>query len=36
MIAYDLSRPWQTTHAVYWYNLHIVIVHEERELENSR
>ncbi len=26
----DLSRPTQTEHGVYWYNLHLVLVHEER------
>jgi hypothetical protein len=29
----DLSQPRQTSHAVHWYNLHIVIVHEERYME---
>jgi REP element-mobilizing transposase RayT len=26
----DLSRPRSTSHAVYWYNLHIVLVHQAR------
>ena len=26
----DLSRPRQGDHAIYWYNLHIVLVHAER------
>lgn len=26
----DLSRPRGTAHAIYWYNLHVVLVHQER------
>src|SRR5438445_9278950 len=26
----DLSRPRTTAHAIYWYNLHVVLVHRER------
>jgi REP element-mobilizing transposase RayT len=26
----DLSRPRRTAHAIYWYNLHLVLVHRER------
>ncbi len=26
----DLSRPRPTAHAIYWYNLHVVVVHLER------
>ena len=26
----DLSQPRQTSHGVYWYNLHVVLVHRER------
>lgn len=29
----DLSRPRPTAHAQYWYNLHIVLVHEARHRE---
>jgi REP element-mobilizing transposase RayT len=29
----DLSSPQRTTHALYWYNLHIVLVHAERYAE---
>jgi REP element-mobilizing transposase RayT len=29
----DLSRPRSTAHAVYWYNLHVVLVHRERWTE---
>ena len=29
----DLSRPRTTAHAIYWYNLHIVLVHRERWAE---
>jgi REP element-mobilizing transposase RayT len=34
----DLSRPSETTHARYWYNLHLVMVNEERwrEVNESR
>jgi hypothetical protein len=26
----DLSRPRGTSHGIYWYNLHVVLVHQER------
>jgi hypothetical protein len=29
----DLSRPRSTTHGIYWYNLHVVLVHRERWAE---
>ena len=29
----DLSHPRSTSHAVYWYNLHVVLVHRERWTE---
>jgi REP element-mobilizing transposase RayT len=29
----DLSQPQTTSHGVYWYNLHIVLVHRERWTE---
>ena len=29
----DLSQPRRTSHAEYWYNLHIVIVNDERYME---
>lgn len=29
----DLSRPRSTAHAIYWYNLHVVLVHRERWAE---
>jgi len=31
----DLSRPRTTAHAIYWYNLHIVLVHRQRWAEVS-
>jgi REP element-mobilizing transposase RayT len=32
---FDLSQPQATSHARYWYNLHIVLVHEDRLMELS-
>jgi REP element-mobilizing transposase RayT len=29
----DLSQPRSTAHAIYWYNLHVVVVHRERWTE---
>jgi hypothetical protein len=29
----DLSRPRSTVHGIYWYNLHVVLVHRERWAE---
>lgn len=29
----DLSQPRQTSHGLYWYNLHVVLVHRERWAE---
>ncbi len=29
----DLSQPQRTTHALYWYNLHLVFVHDGRHME---
>jgi REP element-mobilizing transposase RayT len=29
----DLSQPQKTSHALYWYNLHLTIVHEQRWTE---
>jgi len=29
----DLSQPRQTSHSLYWYNLHIVLVNEARHME---
>lgn len=29
----DLSQPQKTSHGIYWYNLHVVLVHRERWME---
>jgi len=29
----DLSQPQKTAHGIYWYNLHVVLVHRERWME---
>ncbi|MCX7050019.1 MAG: transposase [Candidatus Sumerlaeota bacterium] len=29
----DLSQPRRTSHSIYWYNLHIVLVNDKRECE---
>jgi REP element-mobilizing transposase RayT len=29
----DLSRPQHTSHGLFWYNLHLVLVHRERLVE---
>jgi REP element-mobilizing transposase RayT len=31
--AVDLSKPQRTTHGLYWYNLHIVLVRNRRQVE---
>jgi REP element-mobilizing transposase RayT len=31
--AMDLSQPQRTSHGMYWHNLHVVLVHQERWME---